>query len=33
LPHILKVIEKAIKAKSEEIGNNLFKVGNYQVGF
>ncbi len=33
LPHLLKVIEKAIKIKAESIGNGLFKTGEYQKGF
>ena len=33
LPHVLKVLEKVIKIKSEDQGNNLFSTWNYQVGF
>jgi hypothetical protein len=33
LPHILKVIEKAIKLKAESLKSKLFEVGDYQAGF
>ena len=33
LPHVLKVLEKVIKIKSEDQGNYLFSSWNYQVGF
>ena len=33
LPHILKVLEKAIKLKAESLKSPIFTVGDYQTGF